>query len=475
MCTCNCQAALSAAALASAIVGPLARSHVAFALPALEAPARSERTLQDVTVVNPARDRREHVDVAIKGGAIASIESTREPHERPAAFVLPGLIDMHVHSPILPTDAELFHTLYLLHGVTSVRNLGDRNQSFDRKRALAAGTRGGPRTFACGTHLDGPPGSLVAKVLKTPDVARAAVRQLVAAGADCIKVFPNLDAATYQAIWEEAHAAGLPVVGHMVNALGIEQARMDDVQHLTGIPDGPSPGFDPGGFERWARTWDTVDEARIDAVVAAAQRDGGAHTPTLVGPAYQAWVGRPDAPVRPRGDLMPAWYRALWGRAFYSDRPNAREAASRMLARQLDVVRRLHAAGVPVFAGTDVFVDYVVPGAALHDELALFVRAGFTPAEALAAATSVPARALRVTGLGIVAEGNPADLAIFREDPTVALAHLDSLESVIVDGRYYRQDRLAALHAQQIEAAASFLYRVQGATAGWLVRRLLAH
>ena len=62
----------------------------------------------------------------MRDGRIAAIDEAAAGPAGP--FVLPGLIDAHVHSPILPGDEPLHAVLYLLHGVTAVRNLGDGNR-----------------------------------------------------------------------------------------------------------------------------------------------------------------------------------------------------------------------------------------------------------------------------------------------------------------------------------------------------------
>lgn len=70
----------------------------------------------------------------------------------------------------------------------------------------------------------------------------------------------------------------------------------------------------------------------------------------------------------------------------------------------LDAVRHMHAAGVTIVAGTDIGV----PGHTLHREMELYVEAGFTPLEALQAATVVPARVLgKDKELGTVTVGKP--------------------------------------------------------------------
>jgi imidazolonepropionase-like amidohydrolase len=98
-------------------------------------------------------------------------------------------------------------------------------------------------------------------------------------------------------------------------------------------------------------------------------------------------------------------------------------------------VKRMHDEGVRLHSGTDTLVAFVVPGAALHRELRIYVDAGMTPEEALAISMRDSAADLGVPGLGEIRAGAPADLLVFREDPTRSLDALDSLAAVIRDGR----------------------------------------
>jgi hypothetical protein len=152
------------------------------------------------------------------------------------SYVLPGLIDMHVHFPYAP-DQPLFALLFLAHGVTTVRDTGNFDgQIWTMRQAITAGTYPGPRIFACGPLLDGEPplwpGSRV--VQDTADAQRA-VAERVAEGADCVKVYSNLAPEGLAAIEAAAAAHQLPVIDHVPVAVPFEAAHLADVQHLTGV------------------------------------------------------------------------------------------------------------------------------------------------------------------------------------------------------------------------------------------------
>ncbi len=105
-------------------------------------------------------------------------------------------------------------------------------------------------------------------------------------------------------------------------------------------------------------------------------------------------------------------------------------------------------------AGTDTIDPYIFPGFSLHDELALFVEAGFTPMEALQAATRNPAEFLGKLGeLGTIEEGKIADLVVLDADPLEDIRNTEKIAGVVIGGIYLPKEELDKMLAQ-VEAAA---------------------
>lgn len=409
-------------------------------------PARGG-TLTNVTLIQPGSGRQLRKTIRFEAGIITAIEDATGSDS--GLYVLPGLVDMHVHQPVsIVGFEEYFALLYLMHGVTSVRDLGYTYPDvFERRRRIEQGEFPGPRTFTCGTILDGsPPLWENATVVATPGDADMIVAGLAAEGADCIKVYSNLKLDVLDAIHAAADKVSLPVIGHIPSTVAFEDARLADVQHMIGIPEQSQL---PRGSNPFANGWEEMSDERVQFIIDTSLQQRIAHTPTLVFLDYNARRDKPEELREMSGaDFLPRVFAdefwkpeesfRLGGQAtpeLYAQFRRGFEVASATVAR-------MHASGVKVHAGTDAGNPFVVPGISVQRELRLLVEAGLTPEEALATATTVAGESLRTPMMGRLQVGAPADMLVFSADPTVSLDALDSLQQVITDGRMYQHEDL---------------------------------
>jgi imidazolonepropionase-like amidohydrolase len=114
-------------------------------------------------------------------------------------------------------------------------------------------------------------------------------------------------------------------------------------------------------------------------------------------------------------------------------------------AHRMMVVKAFHAAGVRMLAGTDTPNPFVVPGFSLHDELALLVEAGFTPAAALAAATRDAAGYVGASDWGTIQQGAAADLLLLDASPLEDINNTKRIAGIVVNGRWMGADERTAL------------------------------
>jgi imidazolonepropionase-like amidohydrolase len=107
-------------------------------------------------------------------------------------------------------------------------------------------------------------------------------------------------------------------------------------------------------------------------------------------------------------------------------------------------VRLFHGAGGRIATGTDASNQLLIPGYSEHQELALLVRAGLSPRDALVAATRNGALLLGVDSIGLIAPGKVADLVVLRADPLKDIGNTLAIDKVMSRGRLMSADSIRA-------------------------------
>ncbi|WP_315837886.1 amidohydrolase family protein [Bradyrhizobium prioriisuperbiae] len=408
--------------------------------------------IDGVTVINPMHGRHINASLQIADGVIADISDVRSEQSADFAgcFALPGLVDMHVH---LPPDNALKLTRhaalsYLAHGITSVREAGDLDgTSVDAARRLAReGVYPVPRVISCGPFVGAGKPTFRNTILLPDDsdaAADAAAISVKATGAGFMKFYDGLTRRMIDALARACARHGLKTMGHVPAALSYEDAGIAEVQHFFGVPK-------PQTLERETLLnrscdWHAVDEQRMDAIVTATLKQGIANTPTIVTNYCMLSYRDFAASAREaRAQHVPPFYLdVIWHpeRGRFNNRLS-RDYLERQvvpaIAKKQQLAKKLFDAGAQLYLGTDVAQPFILPGVSLHQEMTLFAEAGIGIEAVWKLATRDAGERLGVPGLGRIAAGAPADILLFRRDPTQSLDNLASLEAVISAGRLYR-------------------------------------
>jgi imidazolonepropionase-like amidohydrolase len=443
-----------AAFVALLLVGALALGWLLAPPAPLTAPA-ADFELNDVTLIVPGAGgrREEHRRIVGKGGRIVEVGPAIEGSGPFSGMrVLPGLTDAHVHfpPPTIPGQSELFTFLMLYHGITAVRDAGDVDgtSSAPPREGVASGAFPGPRIYACGPFLDGRAQWQNTLIVDSPESARDAVGQVDEGGFDCVKAYGGLTGEALAAIRDEAEQRGLPVIGHVPTAVPYAEARLDDAQHLIGVS---APSTKRLPFPWVLESWLETDDARRDDIIATSLAHAVTNTPTLITSErlvasrdYDAMRKLPELRLLPRFFRDVIWAPGMGLSAAGLMSPEDFEMVAAANEQMLVTVKRMHEAGAELHTGTDTLVAWIVPGKALHRELRLLGDAGISAADVMALSSVVTAKFLDAdgVGLGTIAEGGPAELVVYREDPTRDLAALDSIAAVVRDGRLYTRAQL---------------------------------
>jgi imidazolonepropionase-like amidohydrolase len=354
--------------------------------------------------------------------------------------LMPGLFDLHTHltasGAVLGVAADWPKNLmaYLYCGVTTVADLGEYQPNFEAVRKLLAERRiEGPRVaFATRFSTPGGHGAESGRPdahthqVQTEREARAAMAEVLRGPKpDLIKIFTDgwrygtaadmtsMEQETLDAIVEEAHKAGIPVITHTVT---VEKAKI-----------AAKAGVDIIGHG--------LGDAEMDAELTDLLKTSGTrYAPTMA--VYEPKAGRPhtpllkdvldpvfDAPGEGGGRVTPALKRR-WGNLL----------ANVALAKK---------AGIPLALGTDAGMSQTYHGWATLRELKLLVQGGLTPLEAIAAGTGVSAKALRVDAdRGTIAVGKVADLVLIAGRPDRNIEDIENIRSVYLGGREVNRESL---------------------------------
>lgn len=427
--------------------------------------------IEHVTVIDVVAGRAQpDMVVEIRGRTIAAVTPASRARVPAGAnvvdgkgkFLIPGLWDMHVHASWPPGVDRIFLPMMLANGVLGAREMHAAPASaiVAIKRELATGSRAGPRLFVAGTAVDGPNSYLPgARIVRSADEARAAVRDLKGEGVDFIKVYSSLPKDLYLAVAAEAKSEGIPFAGHVpyaVTAAEASDAGQRSMEHLTEVDVGTSRdeaaikaeeleamAQKHGSIPDADRLRATYDSAKAVALFDRFRRNGTWQVPTL---AVLHNAGDSTQGGRQASDSLLAYIPKML-RQFWSSLPPEIDARMHGLYEFHSVlVGQMNRAGVPLLAGSDCPNAYVYPGFTLHDELGLLVHAGLTPAEALRTATINPARFLGLLdSLGVVAPGKIADLVLLDANPLEDIANTKRIRAVIQGGRFLDRRTLDGL------------------------------
>lgn len=349
--------------------------------------------------------------------------------------ILPGLWDMHAHF-----EQVEWGPIYLAAGVTTARDCGNEFEFIVAVRDAIRDGRGvGPRLLLAGvvdgTSLD----AVGVQRVDTPEQARFWTHRYHDAGFQQLKIYSSVKLEEEKVVIDEAHRLGMSVTGHVpdgLNAFQTVETGQDQINHISYVADIMHTLLPPEA-DRTAhkRATITIDLASSEATKAIEflKAHGTVIDPTLAASEIdEATTEKPVASIEPGANFIaPELVQSLTDVESPSEASKLQEQVNE---KYLAIVGALHRAGIPIIAGT----DQTIPGHSMHREIELYVKAGFTPTEAIQAATLVPARALGFDKeSGTLEVGKRADLIVVDGDPLADVRNTRNVVAVVANGKLY--------------------------------------
>jgi hypothetical protein len=450
---------------------------VLFLLPTL-VPAQEKATVLEVDLLIDGTGKEPLKDavIVIEGQRVKAIGRKGEVPVPSGARVvtgkgltaLPGLIDSHAHYKDWQGE------LYLNHGVTTALAIGSEGIDWiaAQRDGIAKGKIVGPRLFVAGPHFNSPgPGERRLSLrdlqarrrgeisVSNAEAAGKAARELIAAGADIIKVYEYSTPEVIRALAEEARKAGKPIGGHSEDILMSAESGYEFVEHSHAVVSSTikdpqkraSLNLRRSAFRNRLSTPEYhyyADEENFDELVRVMVERKVSWAPTL------ATFWRFYSPKRERfkeGDLkllsnpnltyIPPYFSANIRQTHEGIEKIAdAELLKRVKAgygKIQDFIRRFVKAGGKIRVGSDP--NSILPGWAIHVEMELLVEAGLTPMEAILAATRNPAEQMhRENDLGAIKPGSLADVVVVEGNPLEDISRTRNIKMVFKEGREVR-------------------------------------
>lgn len=441
--------------------------------------------IEHVTLIDAINPIRENQTVLIDDGRIVAIVnsdtkgrvSAQTTVDGSGQILIPGLWDFHVHFTFDTRFTDAMAGLFLYHGVTNVRDTGglleDLLPVVDTLQRSGANA---PSIWYSGPLLDGAdvvydgvnfPGLGIAN--PTPEAARANIAEIHAAGASFLKIYEMVSPEVFAAIVDEARLRNLPIDGHVPLSMRARDVapQVQSLEHLRNYEMDCVSEPEIWLAARQQQLANTANEPgnvlrtrlhELQRLTAISNEDP--EVCAEMTEALKATVSVPTLRMNSM-DLHIPFMREDFDQAMQMIPPSVQQeweaAHTALLASEEPVdttfaewsLRRtgeLHAAGVPIAAGTDTPIGWSIPGYSLHTELEQYVQVGMTPLEALHSATVAPAEYFGLEEeMGQLQVGFIADAVLLTGNPLENIIDTRRVQAVINRGALLTRAQLDSL------------------------------
>lgn len=444
--------------------------------------------IQNVNIIDAKNGLQKNMDVLIKKDLIQMVNAHQEQFnftgttiiDGSGKYLLPGLWDAHVHFAYIPELAPAMFKLFLVNGVTSVRDTGGKIDLVKlwKDKALKD-PQNSPRVKIAGPLLDGIPvvydGSTRTRPplgtgAKNPEEGIALVEKYHAEGVDLIKAYEMLSPETFVAIASAAKKKGLKVTGHVplsMDVISASNAGLNSMEHLRNVEMSIAKDAnellqkrtemlvegknDQGGILRSrlhnAQRMHAIqnqDPKKREEVLSVLAKNDTWQIPTLTIATARsnAVYARPE--WRENYKYVPDSIGDKWMESSlkYAENEIPQDSKDYTSWAQ-EMVKHMADAEVGIMAGTDCPIFFLTPGFSLHEELRLLVSSGLTPMQVIEAATLRPAEYFNLEKkLGTIENGMLADLLLLDANPLLDISNTEKINAVFKNGKLFDRNAL---------------------------------
>ena len=380
-------------------------------------------------------------------------------------FLIPGLIDSHIHLQFSPNDL----LLYVANGVTEVREMSGSKAHLRLRQEIKNG-RIGPRIFVASPQLvtaerfQGWFQDSTRFTHSTQSVKRAeaAARSFAEINYDGLKLYAFLEPESYRAVLNFAEELGIPTIGHLPEGMPLSELRTIKLQQIGHIEEIVKAllvefgDYNDKGSEAFIRY---VESRKNEIVSDLITNNISVHSTLWFSESIKKQVFGLESLL----SELPLEYAnpgivegsEISGTGwipgsnrfenYASNDPKERVLDTQFWSARIEahyiLLKAMVEKGVNVLAATDAGTTLTIPGFSLHDELKALNRSGMTPAQSLYAATAAPAK-LTNNNAGLIEKGRRADLILLDKNPLVDIENTASIRMVILNGRVLDRTQL---------------------------------
>lgn len=372
-------------------------------------------------------------------------------------YAIPGLWDMHSHLAI-QVAPQVVMPLHIANGVTNIRDMqGIVRINEERKlwrEQIELGNLLGPRIIGFADEI-------VGDNYDERDVIKV-VNRSAKDSRTFIKIYSNILSDRYFKLAKEAKKRGVDFAGHYplaLNPLDASNSGQRSFEHAHLFIDYSHPKAERQRAYRKSLIVDDVadeslkvsyeermadfDEAKFYELVDVMVENKTYFCPTHITKQYEASVHKESYLEDDKLKYIPSMIYNIWKGDIAGTKKRNQKTVTNFYEKGLELTGLAHKKGLNILAGTDSYDPYSFPGFSLHNELQELVKAGLSPAEALATATINPAEYFSVSNdYGTLEKGKIADIVLLHKNPLDKIENTTSIATLVFNGQVYERHEL---------------------------------